>query len=251
MAGLLLAAMVGAIPARGDAAAFEVNPVRLELDGAARAVVMTVRNQSMETQRFQVSAHAWSQDGDGRASLQPTQELFFFPAMLTLGPGESRPIRVGVSSAPRDLERSFRLIVEELPPLQPAAPVMGLKVLTRVSIPVFVAPLRKEAESRVEGIALRDSTFHFRVHNPGTVNFFVKQARVRGLDAKGRRLMEEVQAGWYVLPGGAQSFAMAAPPDACGKIHAVEVQLETDRGVVVQSARVSPAGACGDVAPPR
>ncbi|MCP3101384.1 molecular chaperone, partial [Myxococcus sp. K15C18031901] len=127
-------------------------------------------------------------------------------------------------------------------------PMMGLKVLTRVSIPVFVAPVKKQAQSRVEGIALKESTFHFRVHNPGTVNFFVKQARVRGLDGQGRRLVEEVQAGWYVLPGGSQSFAVVAPADACGRIRAVEVQLETDRGVMLQSAKVSGAGACKDIA---
>ncbi|MCE9667180.1 fimbria/pilus periplasmic chaperone [Myxococcus stipitatus] len=249
--GLFLAALVWVLPGRGSAAAFEVNPVRLELDGESRAVAMTIRNQSMETQRFQISAHTWSQDGDGRATLQPTQELFFFPSMMTLGPGESRPVRVGISSAPLEVERSFRLIVEELPPLQPTAPTMGLKVLTRVSIPVFVAPVRKEAQSRIEGIDLKASTFHFRVHNPGTVNFFVKQARVRGLDGQGRRLMEQTQAGWYVLPGGAQAFAVAAPPDVCGKIRAVEVQLETDRGLVVQSAPVSLPGACADVATPK
>ncbi|GEN12969.1 fimbrial chaperone protein [Myxococcus fulvus] len=233
-----------ALPVPGLAASVEVNPVRLELVGGARGVVVTVKNLGDETTRFQASMHTWAQDETGRMSLEPTQEVFFFPSMLTLEPGESRPIRVGISSAPRDTERTFRLIVEELPPFGPVPPSMGLKILTRVSVPVFVAPQHKDLQARVEEVDLRQSRFHFRVKNPGTVSFFIRQARVRGLDEKGQRLVEKEEAGWYVLSGGSRVFALETPVEQCQRIRSLEVEVETDQGVFRQSSPVKASVPC-------
>ncbi|NBD07935.1 molecular chaperone [Corallococcus sp. Z5C101001] len=239
-----MAVLVWAFAGISSAASLEVNPVRVELGTGARGVVVTVKNQSTEPTRFQASAHTWVQDEEGRMTLAPTQEVFFFPAMLSLEPGESRLIRVGVSSAPQDKERSFRLVVEELPPLEPAVSAMGLRILTRVSIPVFVAPKRKEILGRVEKIELRESKFRFQVANAGTVNFFIRQTRVRGLDAQGKRLVEREQPGWYVLAGDKQVFTLDVPADMCGQVRSVEVEAETDRGVIHQSAPVTASVPC-------
>lgn len=241
--GLLLT-LAWNLPMSARAASVEVNPVRLELETGVRGVVVTVKNQGTETTRFQASVHTWSQDEDGRMTLEPTQELFFFPSMLTLEPGESRPIRVGISSAPRDAERAFRLIVEELPPLAPVPPSMGLKILTRVSIPVFVAPKTKDRQGNIADVDLRQSRFRFRVKNPGTVNFFVRQTRVRGLDGQGQRLVEKEQPGWYVLAGGSQVFALDTTAEQCRRIRSLEVEVETDHGVFRHATPVTSAEPC-------
>lgn len=246
----LMAGLAWVLPGTSLAASLEVNPVRLELENGARGVVVTVKNQGTETTRFQASVHTWVQDEDGRMTLEPTQELFFFPSMLTLGPGESRPIRVGISSAPRDTERPFRLVIEEMPPLGPVPPAMGLKILTRVSIPVFVAPTLKAVQGRVEDVDLRQSRFRFRVRNPGTVNFFIRQTRVRGLDERGQSLVEKDQVGWYVLPGGSQVFALDTSAEHCQRIRSLEVEVETDRGVFRQSAPVSASQPCAPAPSP-
>ncbi|QSQ17711.1 fimbrial biogenesis chaperone [Myxococcus landrumensis] len=241
----LAALLSTALPGAGLAATVEVNPIRVELEGGAKGVVVTVRNQGTETTRFQASVHTWTQDDGGRMTLQPTQEVFFFPAMLTLEPGESRPIRVGISSAARNTERSFRLIVEELPPVGPLPPSMGLKILTRVSIPVFVAPTRRDVQARVEEVDLRDAHVLFRVRNPGTVNFFIRQARVRALDAQGQRVVEKEEPGWYVLPGDSRAFALATSAEHCQKIRSLEIEVETDQGVYRQNAPVGLRESCG------
>ncbi|WIG97425.1 fimbria/pilus periplasmic chaperone [Myxococcus sp. SDU36] len=227
-----------------SAAEIDVSPVRLELDSGARGVVMNVRNKSSESTRFQASVYSWVQDEEGRMSLAPTQDLFFFPSLLTLEPGESRPIRVGSSSAPQDTERSFRIVVEELPPLQPSTQVTGLNVLTRVSVPVFVAPKKKTVQGKIAQAVLRESKFHVRVQNPGTVNFFIRNLRVRGLDAKGKRLVEKEEPGWYVLAGDAQVFAMEVAGKACRQVRTVEVEMETDQGVLRQTSPVDSPAPC-------
>ncbi|MFP2956782.1 hypothetical protein ACLEPN_02845 [Myxococcus sp. 1LA] len=55
-------------------------------------------------------------------SLTPTQDLVFFPSLLTLKSGESRPIGVVSSSALQDNERSFRIIAEARPRFSPCPP---------------------------------------------------------------------------------------------------------------------------------
>ena len=229
---------------RASAAELDVSPVRLELDSGARGVVMNVRNKGNATTRFQASVYSWVQDEEGRMSLAPTQDLFFFPSMLTLEPGESRPIRVGSSSAPQDTERSFRIVVEELPPLQPSTQATGLNVLTRVSIPVFLAPKKKTLHGQIDEAVLRESKFHVRVKNPGTVNFFIRNLRVRGLDAKGKRLVEQEEPGWYVLAGDSQVYAMEVAGKACRKVRTLEVEMETDQGVLRQTSPVNSSAPC-------
>ncbi|MCP3168260.1 fimbria/pilus periplasmic chaperone [Myxococcus sp. QH3KD-4-1] len=209
-----------------------------------------MKNQSLETTRFQASVHTWAQDEDGRMKLEPTKEVFFFPSMLTLEPGESRPIRVGISSAPRDKERAYRLVVEELPPLAPRPSVMGLKILTRVSIPVFAAPKQKESRVRLEDVDLRQSQFRFRVKNPGTVNFFIRNTRVRGLDARGKKLVEQQKPGWYVLAGDSQVFALDASAEKCRQIRSLELEVETDQGVFRHAGPITAAEPCKPLSPP-
>ncbi|MCP3065096.1 fimbria/pilus periplasmic chaperone [Myxococcus sp. K38C18041901] len=233
-----------ALPASGLAAAVEVNPVRLDLEGGSRGVAVMLKNLSNESVRFQASMHTWTQDEGGNMSLAPTQEVFFFPAMLTLEPGETRPIRVGISSAPQATERTFRLVVEELPPIGPLPPSAGLKVLTRISVPVFVAPQSKSVDGRVEDVELTQSKFQFRVKNPGTVTFYVRNSRMRGLDEKGERVFVKEEPGWYVLPGGSLTFALKTPVEQCQKIRSLEVEVETDRGVFRQAAPVNASVPC-------
>ena len=50
-----------------------------------------------------------------RIELAPTQDVVFFPALLTLKPGEERRIRVGSTAAPGSIEKTYRIFVEELP----------------------------------------------------------------------------------------------------------------------------------------
>ncbi|MBJ6761482.1 fimbria/pilus periplasmic chaperone [Myxococcaceae bacterium JPH2] len=237
------AALACMLPRGVSASSVEVNPVRLELASGARGTVVMVKNQGTEPTRFQASVHTWAQDERGHMTLEPTQELFFFPSMLTLEPGESRPIRVGLSSAPAEAERAFRLIVEELPPLEPAVPTAGLKVLTRVSLPVFVAPKRRVFEGRIEDAEVRASRLRLRVRNAGTVNFFVRQARGHGLDAEGKAVAELGQPGWYVLAGGSQVFELEVPPEHCRKVRSVELEVETDQGVLRQTVAIPNSGA--------
>ena len=83
---------------------------------------------------------AWSQDG-GADELVETQELLAVPPLVTIPPGERQIVRIGHLATPSpDLEKSFRVIVTELPPNAGGGSGSALSMRLRLSIPVFVAP---------------------------------------------------------------------------------------------------------------
>src|ERR1700722_20328393 len=100
---------------RAWAASFEVSPVALSLSAATTTGIVDVTNLSKDPVRLQVTGFAWRQGPDGEIQLGPTDELTFFPALVSLKPGEDRKIRVGVKAAPGLLEKTYRIFVEELP----------------------------------------------------------------------------------------------------------------------------------------
>ena len=112
---LLTAIAALLVGASASAATFSVNPTQIYLSGRTTSALLTLRNDSTETLRFQLSAFAWNQSATGEILLEPTQDVVFFPALLTLKQGEERRIRVGSTVSPGAIEKTYRIFVEELP----------------------------------------------------------------------------------------------------------------------------------------
>ena len=114
-AGLALFLFLAALPAH--AATFKISPIQIYLSAGKTTELLAVENQSSESVRLQVTAFGWNQSPRGDIELAPTEDVVFFPALLTLEPGKERKIRIGVSKPAGAVERTYRVFVEELPPL--------------------------------------------------------------------------------------------------------------------------------------
>jgi len=82
------------------ASAFHVTPIRVDFDRNTTSTVMTLVNESTEELRFQISVSSWLQNKQGQMQLSPTDDIVFFPALLSLKAGEERKVRVGRTVAP-------------------------------------------------------------------------------------------------------------------------------------------------------
>src|SRR5712691_182471 len=109
------------------ASAFKVTPVRVTFSGPS-STLLTLRNESDQALRFQITSFAWWQDASGAVQLAPTEEIVFFPALLTLKPGEERKVRVAATVAAKDVEKTYRIFFEELPPLETPKEKAGAQV---------------------------------------------------------------------------------------------------------------------------
>jgi fimbrial chaperone protein len=224
---------------------FTVTPVRVIFSPATRSALLTLRNQSPEALRFQLSLFAWDQSPNGEMQLTPTEDLVFFPTLLTLAAGEMRHIRVGPATPFASTEKTYRLFVEELPPLATSDRTpAGVRVLTRMGIPIFLQPTHVVQQGRLEGLAVRHGTLSFQVKNTGNVHLVEQRLRVRGFGPTEESLFEHQAAGWYVLAGGVRAHALELPKEACAKIRALAVEVHTE-GATFQERVDVPPGACG------
>jgi fimbrial chaperone protein len=207
---------------------------------------LTLGNDSNDVLRFQLSAFAWDEDASGRMRLAPTDDVVFFPMMLTVSPGEERRIRVGSTAGSGEIEKTYRIFVEELPP-GPGSPERlegsQIRVLTKMGIPVFVQPLRPKADTSVEILGVADERLRFLVRNTGNTHVLLQDVHIQGTGVTGIRVLDRRVEGWYLLAGRERAFEQALSGSECAGLSSVAIDAGTDRGTWT-ARRELPPPAC-------
>lgn len=193
--------------------------------------------------RYQVTVFAWKQSPQGEMQLDATQEVVFFPALLSLAPGEQRNLRVGTSAPFGELERSYRLFVEELPPAVKAPGRTQVRVLTRIGIPIFLEPASPVAKGAVSGLGLLGDRAVFTLKNAGNVRLRPTAVRLVARGAGGEILSERSLEAWYVLAGTARIFDAPIPKERCADVRTVSAEVSLERGSL-RAEIAAPRGAC-------
>jgi fimbrial chaperone protein len=240
-AAIVCATLLAAAPA-ASAATFSVNPTQIFLGGRTSSALLTLRNDSDEVLRFQLTAFAWQQSVAGEIELADTQDVVFFPALLTLQPREERKIRVGSTTAAGAVEKTYRIFVDELPGAASGEPT-SVRVLTKMGIPIFVRPAKESANATLDALGMRDGTLHFAVNNTGTVHFVPQHVKVRGIAANGEPLFDQALTAWYILPGGRRDFDMAIAAAECGRTESIVVEVGLGATALKETLQ-TPGGAC-------
>ena len=238
----LVAALLALSPSMpASAATFSVNPTQIFLSGKTTTALLTIKNDSDQPVRFQLSAYAWAQSGTGEMQLDETDDVVFFPALLTLGPKAERRVRIGSPVAAASHERTYRIFVEELPAAD-AAPG-GVRVLTKMGIPIFIRPAKATAAATLADLGLQNGELRFNVANSGSVHFVPGRVIVRGVTAAGEPLFERELEAWYILAGGRREFHLPVPPTECARVGAFTVDVVFNATLLRESLQ-TPAGAC-------
>jgi len=240
---IVLASLVAlALPAAARASSFSLNPMLISLSPSATSVILTVKNETDQELRLQLTVFGWSQTEAGEMTLSPTDDILLFPNLVTLKGGEERRIRVGTSAAFGDTERPYRLFIEELPSAaaQPASSMVTMR--TKIGIPVFMEATRAAGAAELQDLTVSGGRASMRLRNTGNVHVIVDRATFRGLDATGQTVFEQTQNGWYVLPGESRVFEQALGAD-CGKAATIVGEV-AGHGKVLNIEAALTAGAC-------
>lgn len=229
---LLLAVALGLSVASTSAQAgtFQLSPTRLDLAARGSSGSIAITNTSDQPMRLQLSASAWDQSPTGEQLLGKTGDLVVFPTMLTIAPRETRRVKAGINVDRGARERTYRLIIEELPPPAAAPSTTGLRVLMRMSVPIFQKPLREVRGGAVSHLVRRGELISFDVENHGSMSAMLKRANVTAKDASGAVVWKAAPSGWYLLAGGKRSFSLTVPAEQAAQISRVEVEAETNQG---------------------
>jgi len=239
-ASLLLLNLAPAKVAHGSA--FQVSPVRITLSAQSKSALLSVRNESNEKLRFQVAVFAWDQNRQGEMVLKPTEDIVFFPVLLSVDPGEQRVVRVGTAGSTAATEKAYRMFVEELPPLEKAKENQ-IRVLTKMGVPIFFQPSKSLVHGQIEEMIVRRSDFSFEVKNAGNVHLLPREVQVIGSGSTGAVLFERQVQAWYILAGGSREYRLAIPRETCAKIKHLTVEVKMEEKTLRENFSLPP-GSC-------
>lgn len=241
---VLLGCVIGAAgPIR--AASVAISPVNISLTRDQHSALLNVANNDSRPVRFSLSTYAWSQSDAGAMELSPTADIIFFPAQLTLAPGEARNVRLGTQLLPGPAERTYRIFLEELP--EPATATAGqalhVHVLSRISVPIFLVPEQANIQAELGAIDVRKSSVSFQLHNTGTVHVLPGPVSVQARDAADKPVFSTTVDVWYVLAGGTRTVHVSVPAAACAHVRTITVTAKIGTATRTRSQQ-TPSGVC-------
>ncbi|VVE31071.1 P pilus assembly protein chaperone PapD-like protein [Pandoraea horticolens] len=190
----------------GNGATLQVSPVIVNILPTQPATTLTLGNSGGLPIHGQLRLYAWTQR-NGDNVLTPTEALIASPPIVRIEPGERQIVRlVHVAQKPEHHERSYRLLVDELPSAD-AAVTDGVSIRLRYSLPVFVQA--RDAQAPSLHFDVRVAQGEVEVRNDGERHAQIGATRV--LDASGRSV--ELARGLlgYVLAGQTRRFPLRWP----------------------------------------
>jgi fimbrial chaperone protein len=176
---------VMALPAAGWCGSFTVNPVRIQVSSSRPNAILQINNRDDQSVTLQVHVVTWSLDGQ-KDVYSDSNDVMLNPPIAVVGPHQTQFIRLGLRHPLEGSEeRTYRLIVEEVPP-PPKPDFRGIQTLLRISIPIFVVPKSAAAPApQVNWHAERTSDSRVRLvaTNRGSAHVQVKALEVSSADS--------------------------------------------------------------------
>lgn len=206
LAAFGLAAALGVmVNAPAIAGALEVAPTTIDIKPGARTASLYLTNNGTQPIMAQVQGFDWSQSTTGE-HLDPSDTLQISPPMTKLLPNQRQIVRLAVKDGAASSERSFRLIVSELP--DPSVPQdASVHVLLQFRLPVFAAVAGEADGSLAWTITADPAGLFLQVHNAGGRHAkLISPVLVR---EDGKHVSFETTGLVYVLPGASRRWPLA------------------------------------------
>lgn len=225
---LLVAAALGGLLADASvwAAAVNVSPTRVVITSGATSGALALRNLGTTLLRFQIKAFVWTNGPAGEMQLVETDEVIAFPALFNLDAGATRTIRVGVKGTTGSTERTYRLLIEELPSRAEAPTEQGIVMRTRLNVPVFAEPRGKRFKATLEQVSLVGDTAVVTVANVGTVRATPIRYELIGADAAGSPVWRHDLTPWYLLAGERREQKVPLDAERCRSARTITAEIE-------------------------
>jgi fimbrial chaperone protein len=137
--------LVCAHPLQAVASSFIASPITFNLSPNKPMSILRLTNNGESDLRLQVHAVKWGTDGYNETQVD-TDDIILNPPVFMLKPGQQQFMRFGLRSVvPTAKEQSYRLIVDEIPDETSVGKSVGIRTALRISIPVFIDPVQKDA----------------------------------------------------------------------------------------------------------
>lgn len=237
---LLLLLFTLFLPTPVAAAGWRVIPILLDFDQKTRSGVITLYNEGESKISLQIKSMTWSQDSDGKDQYQDDAELIFFPRLLTIEPGKSQVLRVGLQIPATAVEKTYRLFIEEIPEARKADQGATIAIALRFGIPIYAAPLKSEPRGEFTTAKLEKGKVATVIKNTGNVHFRIQSLQLVGKDADGGEVLRQKLDGWYLLSGVSRPYVFTLPVAECRQAATLELLADTDKEDISTLIKVDP-----------
>jgi P pilus assembly chaperone PapD len=220
----------------GDAGggSFNVNPISLVIAKGRTSGSIDVTDSGGAEDHFSVSGYRWKQDENGKMSLEPADELVFFPEAFTLSGGKTARIRVGAEGNDPSLEQTYRIVISQLPPRadldQGKRRTAGVVIGMKISVPVFIEPQNPKRAAEVDLASVRANELGIDVAATGNVHVAPSIVRVVATDDNGKSVLDVKSNVWYTLAGTKTRVHVPILQAQCSAITRVKLDLEDPFG---------------------
>jgi fimbrial chaperone protein len=224
LAQLLLGAFVVAAATAARASSFALNPTTLTFATTTSGDVV-IANLGSAPLRLSVRTYAWRQSAANPEELAPSENVPYFPRLLTVQPGSAQRVRVGVLDPRGAVERAYRLIVSELPDGPAADPhSAGLQIVERIDVPLFLpAKAAAVSEAAVAQLRRHGDGVDVELSNTGNVHVPQSEVEVTLRDEAGRKQWATARSAFYVLAQSRISVHLPVPAGALRASRRVDV----------------------------
>lgn len=220
-----LGAVFGLVPVIAFAGSYSVGPLTITLDRAARTGLVKVVNDDSKPLQMQIRLQEWIQDKQGVSSRKESEDLVYFPRVMTLQPKEERLVRIGLKVPAVDYEKAYTLFLEEVPVKSGAQKEQGMQiaVATRFGVAVFLAPNQVKKEAVLESGSLNKGILSFNVKNTGNVHVSIQAIQ---LSADGEQVKKDI-AGGTTLVGATKAYQVSIPAEICHKAEHLDIVMQS------------------------
>ena len=204
----LITFIVGWAAVNSFASSVEVTPTGITLTAGNTTELLTIHTAGQDEVRMEVSVSAWDQNPNGEMVLTATDDIVFFPELLSIPAGGSSNIRIGTSIPPGTIEKTYRVKLSELPNLAKDKQSFRVQMLVHQSLPIFLAPPDASVAGRIEALSFAHGVLSFTVRNTGTRHFIAKTVRITGFDAAGKQAFSQSNSGSIILAAGTRDYQL-------------------------------------------
>ena len=219
-------AILAAFFLSAQAAEFNVNPVRIYLDGRAKSGSVVVENNSDQVLTIQASMNSWSQENGPEDLIVPTEDLIVSPPIFKVQPKSRQVVRVGNLKQPdATREGAYRLFLQEVPP--PRKPgETGIAIAVRMSLPVFIAPAGNKPAPLVKfkTEAADAKAIRLTLVNSGNAHIQITAISARLPDWSTLAAIPSMMV--YLLPGQSHTFTLKT--EKAWQNEALRVMIKSD-----------------------
>lgn len=223
---VLFAMLAACLPFHAPAAiagTLRVAPVRVEVAPNKQFCSLSLSNDGAEPTTMQIRGYGWTRDRAGNDLLDQASGPTVNPSIIAIPAGETRLVRCSLPNRPGAVEESYRLIIDELPGIDPVPGTV--RTLLRISIPVFRAPAGAAPSIGWAVEPGREGAGKLVISNGGSRHSQILAIILHPKASKAEPI--RLTRGFYLLPGGEAELPL--PPLSAGDIATVEVETAQGR----------------------